>query len=748
MNETDPTLLELLRDEIGVQLEVLQPALLALEQDPSAVSAQAECFRAAHSLKGAARIVGLDVVVRLAHAMEDILSDARAGSLLISSEMIDHMLAASDIFARLALVDATMIEGWLASEAVVIDATARGLAAAREGRSTSRASVVASSPPLPIALDTGRAVRVDAELIRNLVSLASDTLVETRRLEPLPPLLVRLRIRQSRLARALDRLARTKDADPELHAIATEAAILVKTLDRVAGEADATIPRATRRAEQIQHAILSSRLRPFGEGVLSLQRLVRDIGRDLGKEVRLEIEGNATRIDRDVLEALDTPLGHLLRNAIDHGIESPPIRTAAGKPALGTVRLAAWHRRGRLLITVSDDGAGIDEEDLRGEILARGLAPIDTVAALKGGELFDYLLLPGFSTAPEVTEISGRGVGLDAVQTMVASQGGLLRIQSRVGHGTSFELELPLSRSLLRALVVRIDGEPFAIPLARVDRVLRVSGQLLAQKEGKTLALNGVPGAADGTLFVRGADVLGFGFGEPGVLPESPNESPGGSSDVVLLSHDGSRIALAVGVLVGEKDLAVRPLDKRLGAVPCVQSVALLEDGSPVLILDPDDLVRLARQQLGAGRVQPSNKMASETSSADENMRQILVVDDSPTVRAHLSRVLDTAGYRVEEAVDGRDGLVALLLGQFDLVVTDLDMPKMNGHELLRTIRGDSRLNHLPAIVVSARNRPEDAAAARAAGADAVLEKGLLRDSEFLRIVAGLLPANRARPRA
>ncbi len=329
-------------------------------------------------------------------------------------------------------------------------------------------------------------------------------------------------------------------------------------------------------------------MRPISEGVRGFPRMIREVARELGKQVRFEVRGEATGVDRDILDKLEAPLNHLIRNALDHALELPEERRRAGKDPVGTIRLEARHSAGMLQIAVVDDGRGIDIGRLRAKVVERGLATEVMAARLTEAELLEFLFLPGFSTKEAVTEISGRGVGLDVVQDMVRTVGGLVRVASKLGRGTKFTLHLPITMSVVRALLVRIAGEPYAFPLNRIDRIVRVARAELRQLEGRS-------------HFLIGEELIGivdavevFGFADPGNLADL--------LPVVVVSDRNLRFGMVVEEFLGERDLEVRPLDPRLGKPPDINSASVLDDGWPVLIVDVEDLVRSIDNMLGGRR--------------------------------------------------------------------------------------------------------------------------------------------------
>ena len=345
-------------------------------------------------------------------------------------------------------------------------------------------------------------------------------------------------------------------------------------------------------------------MRPLADGIRGFPRLVRDLARDLGKQARFEVAGETTGVDRDILDRLEAPLNHLIRNAMDHGIESPDDRRAVGKPAQAAIRLEAHHRAGMLQITLSDDGRGIDLERLRTKVVERGLTSAAVAHRLGEAELLEFLFLPGFSTKEQVTEISGRGVGLDVVQSMVQSVRGSVRIASRPGKGTRFILQLPITVSVIRALMVEIAAEPYAFPLSRIDRILMVDRKEIRDLEGKPHILldDQLVGLVDATRVLELADEDRHREGE--LLP------------VVVASDRSHRFGVVVDRFLGERDLRVSPLDARLGKVPNINSTSVLENDWPVLIVNVEDLIRSVQQPaLRTSDRQAHRRLVGQTSA-------------------------------------------------------------------------------------------------------------------------------------
>lgn len=576
-----------------------------------------------------------------------------------------------------------------------------------------------------------RTVRVTAAKIERLMGLAGEVVVSARWLPSYSESLLTLKKTHRELFAVLEKLRELTRHEHQSEAVRN----LVLSAREKAKDANATLAARLNQLEmynstsatlsdRLYHEVIGIRMRPFSDGIRGFPRMVRDLARELGKKVQLDIIGKATEVDRDILEKLDAPLTHLLRNAVDHGVEFPDERLSAGKPEIGTVRLEASHRSGMLLITVSDDGRGIDVHKLRQKIIRKGLANADMVNHLTEPELLKFLFLPGFSTSEQVTEISGRGVGLDVVDNMVHEVGGVVRVTSRPGKGVSFYLELPLTLSVIRTFLVEIAGEPYAFPLARIERCLLLSTEELNTVEDRQYFRFD----DENVSMVNVHEVLEL----PKTTMNQREKLP-----VVVITDRSNLYGLLVDKFVGECDLVVRPLDPRLGKVPDISAVAVMLDGSPILIFDVEDLVRsvdklLTKKRLG--KLQTSDEEHNEVVT-----KRILVVDDSITVREMERKLLENKGFHVEVAVDGLAGWNAVRAEEFDLVVSDVDMPRMNGIEFVRQIKQHDELKKIPVIIVSYKDTEEHRLQGLEAGADYYLTKSSFQDDSFINAVVDLI---------
>ncbi|WP_273819405.1 hybrid sensor histidine kinase/response regulator [Pseudomonas asplenii] len=755
----DSSLLELFSLEAEAQTQVLSAGLLALERNPTQADQLEACMRAAHSLKGAARIVGVDAGVSVAHVMEDCLVSAQEGRLYLLPEHIDALLQGTDMLMRIATpgsanVGPVDVEAYLLLMKTLLDPSAPGARVAPAVAPTASAVtepeppvVVAEPEPLPapapveaepVAPPNRRAVteggervlRVTAERLNSLLDLSSKSLVETQRLKPYLASLQRLRRMQGNSQRALDSLGDQLkgvglglEAEQALADARRQLAEAQQMLITQIAELDEFGWQAGQRAQVLYDTALACRMRPFADVLGGQARMVRDLGRSLGKQVRLEIEGEKTQVDRDVLEKLEAPLTHLLRNAVDHGIESPERRVLAGKPAEGLIRLRASHQAGLLVLQLQDDGGGVDLERLRRSIVERKLSPAETAAQLSEEELLTFLFLPGFSLRDKVTEVSGRGVGLDAVQHMVRQLHGAVVLEQTTGQGSRFHLEVPLTLSVVRSLVVEVGGEAYAFPLAHIERMLDLPTEEIVQLEGRQHFWH------EG----RHAGLVAASQ----LLQRPASEHVGDTLKVVVIRERDTVYGLAVERFIGERTLVVLPLDPRLGKVQDISAGALLDDGSVALIVDVEDMLRSVDKLLNTGRLERIDRRNRQSSEVAR--KRILVVDDSLTVRELQRKLLINRGYEVAVAVDGMDGWNVLRAEDFDLLITDIDMPRMDGIELVTLLRRDSRLQSLPVMVVSYKDREEDRRRGLDAGADYYLAKASFHDDALLDAVVELI---------
>jgi two-component system chemotaxis sensor kinase CheA len=465
-------------------------------------------------------------------------------------------------------------------------------------------------------------------------------------------------------------------------------------------------------------------LQPFSSITEGFPPLIREVSRSQGKEIELVVTGAETRIDRRILQDIKDPLVHLLRNSIDHGIEITTARLEAGKTASGRIVIAIEQKDAATVeVVVSDDGKGIEGSEIRDAMLRSGQAFPKDVGQISEEEMLEFIFLSGVTTSPAASSISGRGLGMAIVRERIERLGGSVTLRTVPGSGTSFHLLLPLTASTLRGLLVGLGDRHFVIPLASVEKVVSVGrDSILAVEDHPTISLGGrvLP-------FVGLDEVLGI----PASAPEG---EPPESMPTVVLASEGRRIAFRVDAILGEQETLVRSTGPQLVRLRNIGGAAVLGSGTVVPILNVGDLIKSAGRSLS----RPMDRREPGQASIDPSVprqRSILLVDDSITARSLLTNILGGAGYLVRTAVDGAEAFRILHEAVFDAIVSDIEMPRMDGFELTRRIRADPDLARLPVILVTALESREDLEKGVDAGANAYLVKSSFDQSNLLEIV-------------
>ncbi len=754
MNITDnPELLATFDEEARERLASLASGLLALESGPRSRSAIAALFRDAHTIKGSARMMGLTSIVELAHVAEDLLAAVRDRRLTPGRELIDLLLASVDGMTRSlpaagdplgdddrAALREAMLTALAGKPAVPLPRSdpAPPEPAPEPGQPEpvpEPSAAAAAQIAMPIPVET---VRVAVPRIHDLLNVVGEAEVDARRVE-----------------RATDELA-------------SALAAVVRRAPQHLGGLEALLPAAAALRELVEdHAARVARLRgeamslamvPLSRLVAGFPRLVRDLAGRTGKLVTLELEGEDVELDKRVLDTIGEALGHLVTNAVDHGCETPAQRVAAGKPEAATVWVRARAAGASVIIEVADDGAGIDRAAVHQAAVAAGLVAGDAPAPADPD--LDHIFAPALSTRATVSESSGRGVGLDVVRATVEGLGGQVVVTSTPGSGTRFVLTLPISLGILRCLLCRVGGERYAIPLPSVSETCSLRGGAAADVSdfaGSRLLIR--DGSAIPLLDL--AEILGSFTGS------RARRSARKPSAALLTSTAGRRpLAWAVDGLEGEADLVVTDLGPFLsgtaatgrrgggagvtgasGLAAAVTGASILDDGSVVCLLDLRALgsavgvsarARSVSALPPAGAERRSDPVVDEPEDPPRALR-ILVVEDSVGVRELERSLLAAAGYAVDTAVDGVDGVAYLTGEPYDLIVTDIEMPGMDGLALTRTVRATPGWQAVPVVVMTSRDSEADRRAGMDAGADAYLHKSDFSASDLLGTVARLL---------
>jgi len=472
----------------------------------------------------------------------------------------------------------------------------------------------------------------------------------------------------------------------------------------------------------IQQLVMETRMMPVSILFQRFPRSVRNFARELNKKVDLVVEGEDTRIDKRAIEELSDPLTHMLRNAIDHGIESAEERVKAGKSDTGTIRLRAFHDRDKVILEVADDGRGIHRDSVKMKAVQRGLLTHERAADLRDHEVYDLLFLPGFSTADLITELSGRGVGMDVVKRNVDGLNGSMEIKSEPGTGTTVRISLPRTLATTRAFLVRCGDHILAVPVFSVIQSLRVPPDAVQTVKGREAVYYGgeiIPAARlDATIFLQGT-------------------SPGKEEDkicLLLMKHGEKKIAFLVDEVLRVEEIVMKSLGSHLRRAPNISGSSILGTGEVALILDVARLFTTA--QMKAGAINPKKHRPE---SREQERRRVLLVEDQMTTRLLEKSILEAAGFDVGTAEDGLTALNLLSEASFDLVVTDVQMPRMDGLSLTKKLKEDERFADLPVIIVTSLEREEDKRRGLEVGADAYLLKQSFNQGSLIQTIHRLL---------
>ncbi|ABS26499.1 response regulator [Anaeromyxobacter sp. Fw109-5] len=782
-----------LASDLGEQVRVLEEGVVALEKaepGPERDALLADVFRAAHGLKGSARAAGVAPMEATCHAMESLLGAARDHARTLGREDFAALLAAvdalSEVQKRLSEEPAAEVEEALFASAREllrsrIEGTppATSSAAPRAGhpersvsapaetrsggtpappaapgaghpesfdsaasgryaqdkRSRGTPTTSPASAPSPPRPDAGRSERprrsgalrlaperLDAIAVAGGGLLASAFQAEARatRADELARDARKLRAALRAARPILARAAAVRHGRAAVEATAARAALAVEDdlgrlergLSALRGQLAVEARALERRTRRLASDVRALRLTPWLEATAGLERAARDVAAARARDVEVVVGGEGLELDRSVVDALREPLGQLVRNAVDHGIEDVAERRAAGKPERGRIEVDARIEGERVFVRVRDDGRGLDPERLREEARRRGLpVPADRRRAL------ELVFVPGFSTATQVTELSGRGVGLDVVASAVRAMRGTVGLSSSRGHGTCFELAVPTTLYGLRAVVVRDAGQVFAIPALDVERVFRLRPEQVATSGGRPMLLAGEPAP-----LAPLAPALGL---------SSETWRVEDRRMAVLVEANGQRAAFAVDEVLAERELSLEPLSGRLEGLTLASAVAVLPGGDLAVVLASRELVELAH-----GAQAPSPAPPREAAPA---RRRVLLADDAATTRALARSLLEASGFEVIPAGDGEQAWSLLQQHGADVVVSDVEMPRMSGFELTRAIRQSPRFARLPVVLLTALESEGDRRRGLEAGADAYLVKATFDQRVLLDTIAELL---------
>jgi two-component system chemotaxis sensor kinase CheA len=747
MADTPAELLTLFHEEADEYLEALTQGMLDLEvraDQENRADTLREVLRIAHSLKGAARTVNLYRIERVAHHLEAVFEAVNKGQLTLSADTADVLYDGLDLIrALLRGGDEADLQPMLVSAMERLEALSQGQAAAQ------------AHEPLPEPAKGPRAsmddheaeaatIRVSIHKLDDLMAQVSELLVSNIGLEQRLAEVKTLRGQHARLREALRRvrpavarLARerpSQDGREDTGRGETDLQAMLEFVDLtrrhmresaarlLALDQDMTHDRLRLRmiTGELQNGVRHVRMLPFETIMGGFRRMVRDLSRQHDKEIVFNVIGEQVELDKRVLEAIKDPILHILRNAIDHGIEPAQERLSAGKEAAGYITLIVEQRGGEILVTIADDGHGIDPGNVRRVAVRAGRITWADAEAMGDDEALSLIFLPGLSTKSQVTTTSGRGIGMDVVRQNVEKLRGHVIVQSRPGLGTAFQLTVPISLTTMRCMLARVGHDTYAIPLSAIERIMDVATEDIHTVKGRQVVNLG----RRPVTLVALADVL-----ERPRRPVAPDQE-----QLALILRSGDKlVAFLIDDLLSEQELVVKNLGREMVRVRNVGGVALLGTGKVIVILNPSDLVKAAQASVRHGASAPAEVVETRPHA------RILVVDDSITTRTLEENILEAAGYEVLTAAEGREALDLLRRARCDLIIADVEMPRMDGLKLTEAIRRDKELKHLPLILVTSREQPSDRERGMLAGADAYIVKSEFDQDELLETIGQLL---------
>lgn len=765
----DAELLSIFRDEVGEYLATLNNALLQIETADASMDMLRELNRVAHSMKGAARAVGLKVVETIAHYMEEVFDAALHHRLKLIPDVCDTLYDGLDLIQSVVEGEEndkeTLVAVLVRLEQVVIqssssiDATAAiefevngGLfqetaADTENGEADLAGDVTGTAEGAAAAAFTGEAttlimrsaedsIRVPVGKLDRLMAESSELLVirmqaeeRQREVHALRTLHRRWRREWQALRAAFVRMARRMHDEPgeggsdlnhllkflehnQRHLLESQ-----RHLTQLAQAMAQDTLRLTMLADQLQDDISGMRLVSFETLLGGFQRIVRDLARDMGKRIQFDVVGSTVEVDKTVLDALKDPVMHLLRNAVDHGIEPPDMREARGKPGAGRVTVVIEQRGNEIIVRVSDDGRGINPSGIRHSAVQAGILTTQEAETLSDEDARSLIFHPGLSTRDRVTAISGRGIGMDVVRERVESLRGRVSVQSQVGEGTTVTLTVPVSLTRIRCVIFSVGGEDYAVSSSVFVRMMTVDrDEIFTAENREMIVINDQP-----VPLVSLGDVLASQI--------ERSLSHRDRVTIMALRAVDRTVAFEVDDLHSELELVLKPLGREIARAQFVSGAALLGTGQVIIVLDANDLIRAA-----AGIASPRHRAKPEKPAQPQKLR-VLVVDDSITTRTLEKNILETAGFHVRVAIDGAEAWQLVNETPFDVIISDVEMPNMTGLELTREIKSNPSTHHIPVILLTSLGKPEHQQAGLKVGANAYLVKSRFDQAELLKTI-------------
>ena len=732
-------------------IEQIDHDLVELEANPEDLELLNRIFRVAHTVKGSSSFLNFDVLTELTHHMEDVLNKARKGELKITPDIMDVVLESVDMMKG--LLESIRDNGSDAAAGIDIKNICVRLTQISEGEAPSAAAEAPAAPapepvkePEPVAPAEEAAPEVsDAELSKlsdSEVEAEIERLLKVRKAEdqarraskgiaPKSPEEIAPATSAAPAPAPKPAPSRERDADKKVPAASSNSAVAqeqtirveVKRLDHLMNligelvlgknrllkiyddveeryegekfleELNQVVSSLSLVTTDIQLAVMKTRMLPIAKVFNKFPRMIRDLSRDLGKQIDLEISGEETELDKSIVEEIGDPLVHIIRNSCDHGIEDPETRKAMGKPEKGLVQLKAYNEGNHIVVEIVDDGKGLDADMLKSKSIEKGIITEREADAMSEKEAFGLIFRPGFSTAAKVTNVSGRGVGMDVVKTNIEKLNGIIDIESEVGKGTVMKLKIPLTLAIIQSLLVGTQEEFYAIPLASVLETVRVPIDDIYTIDGKNVLR-----LRDEVLsLVRLSDVFGVEKVFDG----------GDHTYVVIIGVAEAKLGIIVDTLVGQEEIVIKSMGDYLQNIPGIAGATIRGDGRVTLIIDVGAMMEMAKDIKVDIRAEIEDSTKAKEKPSDY---KVLIVDDSKMDRTIMQKALEPTGVTIIEATNGVEALNVIKSGEhsFDAILIDIEMPRMDGYTLAGEIRKYSKYRNLPLIAVTSRTSKTD----------------------------------------
>ena len=732
-------------------IEQIDHDLVELEANPEDLELLNRIFRVAHTVKGSSSFLNFDVLTELTHHMEDVLNKARKGELKITPDIMDVVLESVDMMKG--LLESIRDNGSDAAAGIDIKNICVRLTQISEGEAPSAAAEAPAAPapepvkePEPVAPAEEAAPEVsDAELSKlsdSEVEAEIERLLKVRKAEdqarraskgiaPKSPEEIAPATSAAPAPAPKPAPSRERDADKKVPAASSNSAVAqeqtirveVKRLDHLRNligelvlgknrllkiyddveeryegekfleELNQVVSSLSLVTTDIQLAVMKTRMLPIAKVFNKFPRMIRDLSRDLSKQIDLEISGEETELDKSIVEEIGDPLVHIIRNSCDHGIEDPETRKAMGKPEKGLVQLKAYNEGNHIVVEIVDDGKGLDADMLKAKSIEKGIITEREADAMSEKEAFGLIFKPGFSTAAKVTNVSGRGVGMDVVKTNIEKLNGIIDIESEVGKGTVMKLKIPLTLAIIQSLLVGTQEEFYAIPLASVLETVRVPIDDIYTIDGKNVLR-----LRDEVLsLVRLSDVFGVNKVFDG----------GDQTYVVIIGVAEAKLGIIVDTLVGQEEIVIKSMGDYLQNIPGIAGATIRGDGRVTLIIDVGAMMEMAKDIKVNIRAEMEDSTKAKEKPSDY---KVLIVDDSKMDRTIMQKSLEPIGVTIIEATNGVEALNIIKSGEhaFDAVLIDIEMPRMDGYTLAGEIRKYSKYRTLPLIAVTSRTSKTD----------------------------------------